>query len=67
VLQGLRFGPLRDLAVFNVVVLDDEAGTLVWPNGPDFDPATLHAWPDVCDQLDGRAVRWTAAEDRVAG
>ena len=41
VLHGTLFGPLRDLAMFNAVVLDQDAGTLTWPNGSDFDPATL--------------------------
>ena len=45
VLHGALFGPLRDLAVFNAVALDQEVGTLTWPNGADFDPATLHEWP----------------------
>jgi hypothetical protein len=55
VLHGPLFGPLQDLAVFNGVVLDSEAGTLVWPNGADFDPSTLHDWPNVCDELAARA------------
>jgi hypothetical protein len=42
VLYGALFGPLQDVATFNAVTLDVEAGTLVWPNGADFDPATLH-------------------------
>ena len=42
VLRGAVFGPLQDLATFNAVTLDSEVGTLVWPNGADFDPATLH-------------------------
>ena len=33
VLRGALFGPLRDLAMFNAVVLDQEVGTLTWPNG----------------------------------
>ena len=45
VLEGARFGPLQDLALFNVVTLDPEAGTLAWPNGADFDPTTLYDWP----------------------
>jgi hypothetical protein len=44
-LAGELFGPLRDLQVFNQVKLDLEVHTLVWPNGADFDPATLHDWP----------------------
>lgn len=47
VLYGALFEPLQDLAEFNAVRLDEEAGTLVWPSGADFDPATLHlefAW-----------------------
>ena len=45
VLAGEMYGPLRDLEIFNQVELDPEIGTLVWPNGADFDPATLHEWP----------------------
>jgi hypothetical protein len=58
VLHGVLFGPLRDLALFNAVALDAEAGTLVWPNGADFDPATLHDWPQVRDELAARARAW---------
>ena len=46
VLRGELYRPLRDLDLFNKASLDPEAGTLVWPNGADFDPATLHDWPD---------------------
>src|SRR5262245_45757772 len=45
VLRGELFGPLRDPVVFAQVRLDSEAHTLVWPNGADFDPSTLHDWP----------------------
>jgi Protein of unknown function (DUF2442) len=58
VLQGVVFGPLQDLTTFNAVVLDPEVGTLTWPNGADFDPATLHDWPDVCVELAARAREW---------
>ena len=61
VLHGALFGPLRDLAMFNAVVLDQEAGTLTWPNGADFDPATLHEWSAVCAELAARAQAWTEA------
>ena len=44
-LAGELFGPLRDLALFERVRLDTEVHTIVWPNGADFDPATLHDWP----------------------
>ena len=45
ILAGELYGPLRDLALFNRVQIDCDAHTLVWPNGADFDPATLHDWP----------------------
>jgi Protein of unknown function (DUF2442) len=45
VLEGELYGPLRDLNTFDSVALDREVCTLVWPNGADFDPATLHDWP----------------------
>ena len=58
VLYGPLFGPLQDLATFNAVRLDTEVGTLVWPNDADFDPATLHDWPDVAEELATRARAW---------
>lgn len=57
-LEGELFGPLRDPQVFNAVVLDQEAGTVVWPNGADFDPATLYDWPKVRDQIIAMARGW---------
>jgi hypothetical protein len=58
VLHGPLFGPLQDLATFNAVRLDTEVGTLVWPNDADFDPATLHDWPNVSEELATRARAW---------
>ena len=45
-LEGELYGPLRDPAVFAQVTLDPEIHTVVWPCGADFDPATLHDWPE---------------------
>jgi hypothetical protein len=55
VLVGELFGALRDLSVFNHVRIDPEGHTLVWPNGADFDPATLHDWSEYVDELAARA------------
>ncbi len=51
VLRGPLYGPLRDLQLFAQVRIDPEAHTLVWPNGADFDPETLHEWPKYVDAL----------------
>ncbi len=64
VLIGALYGPLRDPEVFGQVRLDAEVHTLVWPNGADFDPATLHDWPTVADELATRARSWTGPIDR---
>ena len=58
VLGGELFGPLRDPSLFAQVTVDPEVKTLVWPNGADFDPATLHDWPAGCDELAARAREW---------
>jgi hypothetical protein len=42
-LRGPVFEALRhDLALFRDVRVDEELGTLVWPNGADMDPDVLH-------------------------
>ena len=38
------YGKLADEDVFRQVSIDPEVHTLVWPNGADFDPETLHDW-----------------------
>ncbi|MCA1594099.1 MAG: DUF2442 domain-containing protein [Acidobacteria bacterium] len=58
VLAGEVYGQLRDLKLFNQVKLDPEVHTLVWPNGADFDPATLHDWPDQVEAMTARAKSW---------
>ena len=58
VLAGELFGPLRDLELFNQVRIDPEVHTLVWPNGADFDPETLHDWPQYAEALAARARQW---------
>jgi uncharacterized protein DUF2442 len=58
VLAGELYKALIDHEVFNQVRLDPEVHTLVWPNGADFDPATLHDWTQLEEALIERAKRW---------
>jgi Protein of unknown function (DUF2442). len=58
VLEGELFGPLRDATVFAQVKIDPEVRTLVWPSGADFDPATLHDWPEHEEEFKAAAKRW---------
>ena len=58
VLAGEMYGPLRELSLFNQVQVDPEVHTLVWPNGADFDPETLHDRPRYAPALAARARRW---------
>ncbi len=60
VLAGELYAPLNDLSVFNRVSVDPEVHTLVWPNGADFDPATLHDWPLYAQEFAQCAKRWQA-------
>lgn len=46
-LESALFGPIfeplhADPALFRQVRVDDELGTIVWPNGADMDPDVLH-------------------------
>jgi hypothetical protein len=60
ILAGELYGPLRDASLFNQVEVDPVACTLVWPNGADFDPATLHDWPEYEHEMREMARRWNA-------
>jgi hypothetical protein len=64
VLEGELYGPLRDREMFDGVRIDPEVHTLVWPNGADFDPATLHDWPEESGELVEMARRWASASAR---
>ena len=57
-LAGELYGPLKNLPLFNQVQIDPEVHTLIWPNGADFDPATLHDWPEHVEYLSARARQW---------
>ena len=58
ILAGELYRPLRNLDLFNQVAVDPEVKTVVWPNGADFDPATLHDWPEHKDAFAARAREW---------
>jgi hypothetical protein len=66
VLEGELYGPLKDEAVFNQVQVDSEVHTLVWPNGADFDPETLHDWPKYATRLKRMAKDWAKSKATVA-
>jgi hypothetical protein len=59
ILHGEMYGPLRDPALFAQVSLDPEIHTVVWPSGADFDPATLHDWPEHEAAFRAAAQRWS--------
>jgi hypothetical protein len=58
ILEGELYGPLRDSDLFDQVRIDEEVHTLVWPNGADFDPATLHDWPDQVSAMKANVRQW---------
>lgn len=64
-LVGEIYGPLRDLKLFEQVSLDREVHTLVWPNGADFDPATLHDWPEKTEEVSAAVEDWSSTDAMV--
>lgn len=61
VLRGEVYGPLKDPVLFRQVMIDSDIHTLVWPNGADFDPETLHEWPKYLPILRKCAEKWSSA------
>jgi uncharacterized protein YnzC (UPF0291/DUF896 family) len=41
-LKGAMFKPLKDIDYFKKVSVDQDAITIVWPNGVDFNPDVLY-------------------------
>ena len=64
ILEGPMYGPLRDESLFRRVEIDPEAHTLVWPNGADFDPATLHDWPTYVEEMKRMAKKWARTRSK---
>jgi len=62
VLKGDLYGPLLDQSFVRSREARPEVHTLVWPNGADFDPATLHDWPQRAAEMEAMARHWEAAE-----
>ena len=58
VLRGALYGGLKDEVLFDRVSIDPEVHTLIWPNGADFDPATLHDWPQYAESMKKLAEKW---------
>jgi hypothetical protein len=58
ILNGEIYAPLLDIALFNQVQIDPEVQTLVWPNGADFDPETLHDWSEDVKELTTLSQQW---------
>lgn len=61
ILHGPVFKPLRDIAIFNQVKLEEDFGTLEWPTGADIDPTVLHDWPEHVDSIIERRRKQFAA------
>ena len=45
-LYGELYSPLRNRELFEQVTVDQEVGTIVWPNGADFDPDMIYLWEE---------------------
>ena len=66
VLEGELYGPLQNRSLFEQVQIDPEAHTLVWPNGADFDPATLHNWSESGPAMNRVAEKWTLGRGQTS-
>lgn len=65
ILEGELYGPLREPAAFARFKIDPEVHTIVWDSGADFDPATLHGWPEHRAAFVTAAKKWRDANVAV--
>jgi hypothetical protein len=45
-LIGPLFGQLRDLSLFRQAKVNNDTGTVEWPNGADYSPIVLYGWAE---------------------
>ena len=64
-LLGPHFGPMQDLRLFRQASVDEELGTIVWPNGADIAPGVLYDWPQHVEAIVQRRRQRFAAEAQV--
>jgi len=50
-LFGSLWGALRDKQLFAQVRVNQDTGTIEWPNGVDLNPTLLHDWTHVSDRI----------------
>lgn len=51
ILSGPVFGPLKERELFRQATINENFGTLEWPNGADIAPNVLHDWPEHVDAI----------------
>jgi hypothetical protein len=64
ILYGELYEPLRNHDFFRQVTVDEEVGTIVWPNGADFDPDLLYAWDEHIDAFAAQMHKVEQSQDR---
>jgi hypothetical protein len=66
VLYGELYEPLRNRALFIQVSVDNEVGTIVWPNGADFDPDLLYCWDEHIEAFTNQMSKIGSADHNVS-
>ena len=65
VLMGEIYGQLQDEKLFDQVTIDPEVHTLVWSNGADYDPLTLHDWSKYAEAMKKMAQNWSKSKAKI--
>jgi len=66
VLFGELYGPLRRRDLFEQVSVDHEVGTVVWPNGADFDPDMLYLWEKYVDAFSTQIKKSGRSDQKIS-